>query len=725
MDTREPCVEIRSGSRSHRVSYDTLMSGGAQVQRMLHEYYELGADLRCLCNPERPVPMHLRRVRIRPPSYVVVTNPYSEHHPDCPRFHIVPPRPGERKRPSDAFRDEYKVPLPTSTENASQRQIGAIESRSTKRGMFVPSLDQLNEAQREAATHVDGPCIVIAAAGSGKTAMLIARIKYLIDSGVNPERIVACTFTKKAAGEMKGRLVEAVGPKGKPVTIGTIHSVAYRMVLPQLGDEWKVVPEPYWLIEQVLEEPNEYNRHGVGPVMNPSEAVLAVFKAKADALLPGQVPEPLGKVYAAYEALKVERKQLDFEDLLMHAIRLFRSDTKFAMHWRNRWDYVLVDEFQDTNTAQWLFLLELVERTKNLFVVGDDWQSIYGFRGARPGLIAEFMRQFPQAKKVFLTVNYRSHDLIVELGNRVIQLNRGHQVQKRVVANREMPDHAVTQVITVETDVEEARFVAEEIERMRKRHPDVPWHEYAVLYRTNIQSRVYEEALAERGIPYHVVGDTHFYEHRDVQVILDYLRTTQDTSDPSVWGHLLNRPKRFIPISVAREVQQAGWEAVVQHEKCRSFVHTIESLKKIPNPGKAIQWLVQTQKGLIRQQDEDEPIKWVDALIASASRYRTIPEFLRFVDWIIEKSKEPKDDAVQLMTIHKSKGLEWTTVFVAGLAEGLLPHKKSRAGESLREETRLCYVAITRAKENLYLLAAKQYGDKERQLSRFVKALQA
>ena len=255
--------------------------------------------------------------------------------------------------------------------------------------------------------------------------MLIARIKLLIDNGVSPRRILACTFTRKASHEMKTRLVDLVGARGKEVTIGTIHSIAYRMLLPQLDKGWTVVSEPSWLIEQVLDEPGPYNKHGVGPLMKPTDAALGVYKAKADALWPEQVEGELGKVYAAYEALKTERKQMDFEDLLLHAIRLFRDDPQFAQRWRNRWDYVLVDEFQDTNTAQWLFILELVKRTPNLFVVGDDWQSIYSFRGARPGLMGEFMKQFPQAKKVFLTTNYRSHDLIVDLGNRVIELNRG------------------------------------------------------------------------------------------------------------------------------------------------------------------------------------------------------------------------------------------------------------------------------------------------------------
>ncbi|WP_277093880.1 ATP-dependent helicase, partial [Alicyclobacillus mali (ex Roth et al. 2021)] len=435
----------------------------------------------------------------------------------------------------------------------------------------MPTLDQLNDAQREAATHKNGPCMVVAAAGSGKTAMLIARIQYLIDQGVRPGDILACTFTRKAAQEMTDRLLAAVGERGKAVTIGTIHSVAYRMVTPELGEDWRVLSDPTWMIERVLEEPSGKNPHGVGPVMKLGEAISAIAKAKADAHGPHQVSEPLAKVYAAYETLKAERKVLDFEDMILHAIRLFRSDEVFAKRWRQRWRYVMVDEFQDTNTAQWLFLLELVKAHNNLFVVGDDWQSIYYFRGARPDLMKEFLRRFPSAKMVTLETNYRSHDLIVDVGRRIIRLNDGHQLPKRVVAHRPMPEGAIAQIVTVRSDLEEARFVAQELKRLRQEH-DMSWSDCAVLYRTNIQSRLFEEALADADIPYHVVGDKHFYESPDVKIILDYLRTTQDTSDPTVWGHLLNRPKRYIPIDVVHEVQHGGWEAVVAHPKCRAFV---------------------------------------------------------------------------------------------------------------------------------------------------------
>lgn len=702
------------------------MFGGEQVQQLFHELYETGVQIACTCHPDSPVLMHLRRLNVDPPTYTLSTNPRYRHSSDCPRYHVYR-KPSfmsaNNERKTNVLPAEVNVGLSTATE-ALQNETDAVQVTVHEREFFVPTLEQLNEAQREAAMHKDGPCIVVAAAGSGKTAMLIARIQFLIESGVEPSRILACTFTQKAKDEMHKRLLTVAGGVGKAVTIGTIHSVAYRMLDPEIRSEWKVISDPGKLIDQVLENPSNYNPHGVGRIMKTADAILAITKAKADGLLPEQVEEPLAKVYAAYEALKTERKQLDFEDLLLNAVRKFQTETEFAEKWCDRWDYVLVDEFQDTNVSQWRFLQEVVSNSQNLFVVGDDFQSIYSFRGSRPALMGEFVRQFPTARIVLLTTNYRSHDLIVDLGNRVIELNRGHQIDKRVIAHRAMPDHAIAQVVVVKTDTEEARFVASEIAQLRKLSPDTPMNEYAILYRTNIQSRLYEEALAELEIPYQVVGDSHFYEHRDVKVLLDYLRTTHDTSDSSMWGPLMNRPKRFIPYAVVKEVVHVGWDAMTQHPKCRPFVVAIEGLRKHQEPAAAIRWLVETQPGVIPQQDDDEPIKWVDSLIASAARHSTIPEFLRYVDWILERSKTPQQDAVQLLTIHRSKGLEYQTVFVVGLAEGLLPHKNATTSEAMREETRLCYVGITRAEDNLYLLAAETYGEKDRPLSRFVRVLQ-
>jgi len=755
-------IRANTSGRHFRITYDELKQSDSQLQNLLHELYEEQADIACMCQ-DKPVPMHIRRIRLRPRAYCLVTNKHYEHAESCPRngkairvpTPVLPP--STQIDGSSSIASNYHIQISKMAEGDLSTPSSDVDRFEPQRGMWVPSLEQLNSAQREAATHKEGPCIVVAAAGSGKTAMLIERIKFLVDSGVQPDRILACTFTRKAADEMKARLVHRLGETGKQgnretgkqgnretgkqgnretgkqgnretgkqVTIGTIHSVAYRMVMPQMGDEWDVIPEPSWLIEQVLERAGSHNPHGVGNILPPSEAIFGVYRAKSDALWPMQVDGPLGKVYKAYENVKTERKKLDFEDLLLHAVRLFQTRPDFAEQWQTRFDYVLVDEFQDVNQVQWVFLCELVKRTRNICVVGDDWQSIYGFRGARPELMSAFIRQFPDAKRVVLSTNYRPNDLIIELGNRVIALNRGYQIEKQVRASRGISESAVVQVVTVKTDVEEAGFVANEIKQHREQFPNIPYNEFAVLYRTNIQSRVYEEALAEQEIPFQIIGDTHFYESHTVKVILDYLRTACDKSDPALWGPLINRPKRFVPNAVVREVQEGGWETAQNHLKCQAFVKTIQQLEEHTLPADAIRWLLESVSGLVKSHDDSEPIKWVDSLIQSASLFETVPEFLKYVDWVIERSKTSKQDAVQLMTIHRSKGLEFETVFVAGLAEGLLPYKKSLDENGIREETRLCYVAITRARENLYLLSSEIYSGKTFELSRFIKILQS
>lgn len=710
--------------RVERIRYDVLASKTlAELNRFLHDLYESQAEMSCSCLAPS-VPMHIRRHRTSPPSYSLVTNRGQLHAESCPRY-IRPNQQSHASTDGSRRQNWYinRSPISEIATDGSNRQATSPRVQS-ERGMYVPSLEELNSAQRKAAMHKAGPCLVVAAAGSGKTAMAIERIKQLVQSGVSPSRILACTFTKRAAGEMKERLVKAIGKSARNTSVGTIHSIAYKMVFDELDKDWTVMHDPNWLIEQVLEDSSSYNPHGVGPIMSASDAATEIAKLKADARSPEQVDGPIGKVYAAFEAAKMERKKIDFEDMLLQATNMFQTQPEFAEKWQSRWDYVLVDEFQDSNQAQWLFLLELVRKTGNLFAIGDDWQSIYGFRGARPSLMREFLRTFPDAEKIGLTVNYRSHDFIVELGNRVIELNRGHQIHKTVRANRLISDDAIIQAIISKNDVEEARFVSDEIKQLRQDFPEVPYSNYAILYRTHIQSRVYEEALVDNDIPYQIIGDTHFYEGRDVKVILDYLRTTQDKSDPALWAPLLNRPKRFISNAVVKQVQSGGWEEMESHDKCKAFIKTMNQLEQHQSPSDAIRWLVDSLPGLIKSQDENDPIKWVDSLIDAASRHASIPDFLRYVDRVIERSKEPKQDAVQLMTIHKSKGLEFETVFVGGFAEGLLPHKKSIEDGDVREETRLCYVAITRAKQNLYLLSSEIYGTKGLERSRYFDALQ-
>lgn len=713
VDTMEGWIEAKTAGRAFRITYAQLNANGMGISRILHQLYEERATLDCMCR-HIPVPMHIRRIRVHPPSYCLVTNPGHDHARTCPRHHLHIKDEG-----SGSGRDH------SHTTQNSRGTSNRSTDITTGRGFILPGIDQLNEAQQSAATHKDGPCLVVAAAGSGKTAMLIARIKFLVESGVQPERIVACTFTAKAVGEMKARLKTVLGNTARRVTIATMHSLARRMIWSYFGDEWDLREEPSWLMEQVLKDPTDSNPHGVGKLMTPEDAMSAIRRAKTNGLRADQLRNPEARVYAAYQAAMRDHHILDFEDLLLEAIGRFQWDESFQKEWRERWDYVLVDEFQDTNPLQWQFLLELTKVKHNLFTVGDDWQCIYQFRYSKPELMKEFIRVFPQAKQVFLTINYRSNDAIVDLGNDVIQLNEGYQIPKRVQASRPTSDNAIIQTVVAENEADEANGVAEEIQRLHSLMPNIPYRDYAILYRTNVQSRLYAETLSDRNIPHHIVGDKHFYESGDIKVVLDYLRAAAG-HDPKVWFRsVINRPRRFIKREEITQLEGAGWEAITVTPKCQGLVDTIHGLQRFTLPADAIRWLVTTTKDLVRQPKEDEPIKWIEALINSASRHKSIAEFLQYVDWVLQNSKEkPQRDAVQLMTIHQSKGLEFQTVFVVGMAEGLLPHKNASDPSSLREETRLCYVAITRAKENLYLSRAKRYGDQELPPSIYFETLQ-
>lgn len=590
-------------------------------------------------------------------------------------------------------------------------------------GWRVPATwKAFNPAQREAAQHREGPGMVIAAAGSGKTAMLLGRIQYLIEAcGVPASKILASTFTRKAAEEMEVRLAALIGERvAAKVSLGTLHSVAYRMVQPAYGQEWRLQTDTSWMIERVLAPASVYHPYGVGPILKPAEAALGIARAKAEQRIPPE-QEAIGKVYRAYEHYRKEKKVYGLEDLVNDATLLCRTRPAAREAWASRWDYVLVDEFQDINWSQWQLLLELTNRTQNLFVVGDDWQAIYGFRGARPDLMTQhFHTQFPGAKVYRLTTNYRSHELIVDLGHRIIEQNRGHQLDKTVVAFREENEDVVVQILEVENEAVEAKCVVEEI----RRHAQVPREEMAILYRSHFQSRTYEEALSQAGIPYQVTGGQPFYASPVIKVLLDYLRATSPESGPEVWGPLLNRPKRFISKDVVTEVMEQGREAMLSHPKCRSFANVLKALSRIDNPSSALSWLLQHVEGVVSEETLEEP--WLESFVQSASRFGTVQAYLNHVDRMLKESstQAPRTGGVRLSTVHRSKGLEFHTVFLVGMSEGLFPHHKSRSPEELREETRLCYVGITRAKENLYVLSSREYGGKIRAVSRYVKALQ-
>ncbi|MCY0908602.1 MAG: ATP-dependent helicase [Sulfobacillus thermotolerans] len=592
----------------------------------------------------------------------------------------------------------------------------------------MPSLEGLNPAQREAAQHKDGPCVVVAGAGSGKTTMLVLRILGLVESGVPPQRILSCTFTKKATEDMRARLEQAMGPRAKHVVVTTIHGLAHRMVVPTLGPGWQLVPNNTWMIEVVLAPKTSVNPYGtgLGERFSPEEVQQCLSVAKNSGWTPGQLSDPdQNRVFDAYERWKTVHKKLDFDDLLVRAHRLLYTDPAFFRTVSSRFQYVLVDEFQDTNWVQWLILQKLVEPHRNLFVVGDDYQSIYGFRGARPELILEFSKYYPDAKIVLLERNYRSTETVVQASNRVIRLSKTQRV-KRVVAHRQGGD--AVRILACETPEQQALRVVDTIQGLKTAFPELGWSDFAVLYRTNTESRDMEEAFTEAKMPFSIVGDQHFYEMPAVVSVLSYLRVVEAIQrkapiPPEAVFRSVEFPKKLLS-SVAKESLRANGIDVVyrEPERFEPYLELLERLLPIEQPSAFLETLKQ---GVPGWHDSQELPAWWSSLQVASKRHATLRAFLKHVDWVLDQAKEPKPEAIPCMTIHRSKGLEWKTVFVLNVVEGSIPYAKAQGEASaLDEETRLFYVAMTRAKDRLYVLYPNTLGNASTVPSRFLRELE-
>ena len=594
----------------------------------------------------------------------------------------------------------------------------------------MPKLEELNKAQQEAALHKDGPCVVIAGAGSGKTAMLVIRVEQLIKRGIPPNKILCCTFTKKATQEMKERIIKCVGPRGKAVTVSTIHGLAHRMVKQKLrlGEEWKLATSTGWIYELVMAPKTSSNPYGTDTTkyMSAEEAQLEVGKFKNSKVEPKDVDDPVVReIYAAYEKFKEYRKLLDFDDLLIKADELMHADPVFCKEVQSHWQYVSVDEFQDTSLVQWELIMKLVEPHHNVLVVGDDFQSVYSFRGAKPELILQFAKFYPEAKTIILEKNYRSREPVIRASNKVIALNK-NQLKKVIVAHRKGGEPI--RVIPSEDEEDEAKKIIETIRSLMVAFPECKYRDFAILYRTNQQSRALEEAFLDAELPYQIVGDKHFYELPRVVTILKYMRTVNaflNGVSPEVeWvTDIINRPKRGITKEAVQRMQQSdtGLRAMTEQPKdYEPFLNTMETLLDCLSPSEFMEKLQELHPELL-QTDKGE--MWGDSLKQSCSRFDTLNKFLVYVDSVIERSKDKHENGVQFMTLHSSKGLEYGTVFMLDMINGVVPYARSVDEGNEEEETRLCYVGMTRAKDRLYLCVPKTMGGNPCAVSPFVEIL--
>lgn len=611
--------------------------------------------------------------------------------------------------------------------------------------MVEDILQELNEAQREAVTAPLGPVLVLAGPGSGKTRVLTHRIAYLIRGHhVPPYRILAVTFTNKAAREMRDRIKTLLGEDLRGLTVGTFHSVCAR-ILREDGE--RVGLHRGFVIYDTTDQRNiirtALRQLNLDDKLYPPQRVhAAISRAKNELLPPEAFPvlsyrdEIYRRVYELYQKILRENQGVDFDDLLMLTVQLLREHPDVREIYQRRWPHILVDEFQDTNMAQYTIVRLLAGPEPSLFVVGDEDQSIYGFRGADYRNVLRFRRDFPQAKVVVLEENYRSTQTILQVANAIIR----HNVNRtpKVLRTRRKGGAKVV-VFEAYNEVEEAQFVVDEIASLTAQGEFTPG-DFAIMYRTNAQSRALEEAFIARNMPYRLIGATRFYERREIKDTLAYLRIVHNPDDALSLNRIINVPPRRIGQRTVRALFAAAQEQGVSPYR---VLHRLAQGEPVPGIGSAgkrallsfldlwegwldareemgvgslLELILEDVHYLAYLDDGTEQgrsrVENVRELIAVARTYEDIPDgltqFLEEVALVSDVDELPEEQGVPvLMTLHMAKGLEFPVVFITGLEEGLLPHSRSLEDpEGLEEERRLFYVGITRAKERLYLLHA-------------------
>ena len=594
-------------------------------------------------------------------------------------------------------------------------------------------LGALNPDQQEAVLHRGGPLLVVAGAGSGKTRVLTHRIAHLIATGTHPMRILAITFTNKAAGEMRERVAALVGPVADRMWVSTFHSACVRMLrrdAERVGypgsfsiyDQADALRLVGYVIRDQRLDPKRFPPRGV-------QARISLWKnelidPREAAAMDGGADAHHAEIYAEYQSRLVKAGAMDFDDLLVNVVRLFREHPEALTAWQDRFEHVLVDEYQDTNVAQNRIVLQLAARHQRVCVVGDTDQSVYRFRGADYRNILEFEHAFGEVTVVVLAQNYRSTQTILDAANAVIT-NNVERKPKDLWTDAGAGDKIVRYFADDEYD--EARWMVGTIRRMHETDRR-PWRDVAVFYRTNAQSRVLEEVLVESGVPYRLVGGTRFYDRREVKDALAYLRCAVNPLDEVSIKRVLNVPKRGVGdttvarldawaasqgvafAAALRRADEAGVGGAAQRG-ISGFVRLVDDLDRMraDGPGTVIRHALRASGYLAELEAEDTVesagrLENLEELIGVASEFTDVGEFLEQVSLVADTDEISGDDHVTLMTLHAAKGLEFPVVFVVGMEEGVFPSHRSLGEPSeLEEERRLAYVGITRARELLLL----------------------
>ena len=610
-------------------------------------------------------------------------------------------------------------------------------------------LAELNPAQREAVEAISGPVLILAGPGSGKTRVIAHRVAYLIRvCGVNPRRIMAVTFTNKAAREMEERLNKLVSGSVKDLTIGTFHAICARILR---RDGKAIGIDPKYVIydedDQISLLKRSLQEVGLDPKQYAPRAIQsAITAAKSRMLTPADLKsrsyfeEVVQRVYERYQQLLTESSALDFDDLLMKTVYLFRQSPELLSKYQSRYLHLQVDEFQDTNLVQYELMKQLAGKYRNICVVGDPDQSIYSWRSADLRNILNFEKDYPEAKVVLLEQNYRSTKMILETASHVISANQQRKPKDLWTDNESGLPAAV---IETYTEQEEAQFVVNEIDNLVGQGEVKPG-DCAVMYRTNAQSRALEEAFIRYGMPYKLVAGTRFYERREVKDIIAYLRLIQNPYDTVSLLRVINVPQRGIGQRSLDELTQwARSQGVPEYRALQLLIKSKESEDNLPfspRTVKALAGFTTMMEGFMARRRELNLVDLFDLVVESTGykRYlsglvdgeerwenilelRTVaqeygelkpPEglaaFLEGVTLVSDvDGLEESVDAATLITLHQAKGLEFPVVFIVGMEDGILPHFKSIDDpEQLEEERRLCYVGITRAEKRVYLVRA-------------------
>lgn len=633
--------------------------------------------------------------------------------------------------------------------------------------------DRLNDMQKKAVLQTEGAVLVLAGAGSGKTGALTVRIAHLIENGVKPWNILAITFTNKAAKEMSERVNKLIGDKAKDIWVSTFHSTCVRILrrdIDKIGysrdfsiydtdDQEKMMKEVFKRLNFSITDKTFTVKGALAEISKQKEELISWedYEAKTDKDIR---KVKFAKAYRIYQTLLKENNALDFDDLIYKTVQLFKTDTDVLDYYQEKFKYIMVDEYQDTNTSQYELVRLLSAKYKNICVVGDDDQSIYGWRGANIRNILDFEKDFEDTVVIKLEQNYRSTKTILNAANSVIKNNT---TRKDKTLWTENDKGSIIHIKRADNEYDEARFVGDKINELILKG-DRKYKDFAVLYRTNAQSRAIEDYFVKKSIPYRLLGGIRFYERKEIKDVLSYLKVLSNPADTIAIKRIINVPKRGLGDAsiekvenFANENNMSFYEALshvdeitelkTRAKKFKEFYEVMTEIEKDANELSVSELIesVLNKTGyvqLLQDEGTDEAfsrIENIDEFVSKAVEYEkstdepSLREFLEDIALVADiDNYEPDEDTVVLMTMHSAKGLEFPYVFIVGMEEGIFPtYRVMQYGtnEDMEEERRLCYVAITRAKEELFITQAKsrmQHGITQYNApSRFLKEIPA